>query len=227
MVGDLSDFVSRLWTALPKRWFAEQSPNLGALLSSIATPWVWLHSLITYVIAQTRLATATDGWLDLIAFDYFGRNLSRRTSETDLAYRSRIQAALLQEAATRSAVEAGLQSLIGTQPSIFEPANCMDTGSYGSAASSPNALDTGMAYGQAGGWGSLQLPLQFFATVTRPATPGVGMLAGYGTPNGGYGEGAISYIDLSLLPGSVADTDIQATLCRLLPVNAVAWLRII
>jgi hypothetical protein len=163
----------------------------------------------------------------LIAFDYFGRNLSRRTSETDFAYRGRIQAALLQEAATRSAVEAGLQNLVGTQPAIFEPANCMDTGSYGAVTTSPDTLDTGMAYGQAGGWGSLQLPLQCFVTVTRPATPGVGMLAGYGTPNGGYGEGVISYVDLSLLPGTVADADVQATLCRLLPVNAVAWLRII
>jgi hypothetical protein len=227
MLGDLSDFVSRLRTVLPKRWFAEQSPNLDALLTSIATPWVWFYGLITYVITQTRLATATDGWLDLIALDYFGRNLIRRTSETDFAYRSRIQAAMLQEAATRSAVEAGLQGLVGTQPAIFEPANCMDTGSYGAVTTSSDTLDTGMAYGQAGGWGSLQLPLQFFVTVTRPATPGVGMLAGYGTPNGGYCEGVISYVDLSLLPGTVADADVQATLCRLLPVNAVAWLRII
>ena len=227
MVGDLSDFVSRLRTVLPKRWFAEQSPNLESLLSSIATPWVWLYSLIAYVITQTRLATATDGWLDLIAFDYFGRNLVRGMGETDFAYRGRVQVALLQEAATRSAVEAGLQDLIGTQSAIFEPANCMDTGSYGTATTGTNTLDTGMAYGQAGGWGSLQLPLQFFVTVTRPATPGVGLLAGYGTPNGGYGEGAISYIDLSLLPGNVADADIRATLCRLLPINAVAWLRII
>jgi hypothetical protein len=227
MVGDLSDFVSRLRAVLPKRWFAEQSPNLVALLSSIATPWVWLYGLIAYVITQTRLATATDGWLDLIAFDYFGRNLSRRSSEADFAYRGRIQTALLREAATRSAVEAGLLNLIGSQPAIFEPANCMDTGSYGTVTTTPNALNTGMAYGQAGGWGSLQLPLQFFVAVTRPATPGVGMLAGYGTPNGGYGEGAISYINLSLLPGNVVDADIQATLCRLLPINAVAWLRII
>jgi hypothetical protein len=200
MLGDLSDFVSRLRTVLPKRWFAEQSPNLDALLTSIATPWVWFYGLITYVITQTRLATATDGWLDLIALDYFGRNLIRRTSETDFAYRSRIQAAMLQEAATRSAVEAGLQGLVGTQPAIFEPANCMDTGSYGAVTTSSDTLDTGMAYGQAGGWG---------------------------TPNGGYCEGVISYVDLSLLPGTVADADVQATLCRLLPVNAVAWLRII
>jgi hypothetical protein len=129
--------------------------------------------------------------------------------------------------ATRSAVEAGLLGLIGTQPAIFEPANCMDTGSYGASASAANTPCTGMAYGQAGGWGSLHLPFQFFVTATRPPTPGVGMIAGYGTSNGGYGEGAISYVDLSLLPGHVTDADVQAMLCKLLPVNAVAWLRII
>ena len=52
------------------------------------------------------------------------------------------------------------------------------------------------------------------------------MLSGYGTSGGGYGEGAISYVDLSLLPGHVTDQDIQSMLCSLLPVNAIAWLRI-
>ncbi|MGD0103384.1 MAG: hypothetical protein ABSC06_05030 [Rhodopila sp.] len=226
MTGDLSDFVSRLRALLPKRWFAEQSPNLEALLVSIATPWVWLYSFITYVITQTRLVTATDEWLDLIAIDYFGYHLRRKTNEPDFSYRGRIQAALLQEAATRSAVAAGLENLTGTQPNIFEPANCMDTGSYGVMAATPNMPGTGMAYGLTGGWGSLRLPLQFFVTVTCPATPGVGMLAGYGTSAGGFGEGTISYVDLSLLPGHVTDADIQATLFSLLPVNAVAWLRI-
>jgi hypothetical protein len=84
-----------------------------------------------------------------------------------------------------------------------------------------------MAYGLAGGWGSLRLPLQFFITAIRPATPGISMVAGYGTSNGGYGEGAINYVDLALLPGHVSDADIEATLCSLLPVNATAWLRII
>jgi hypothetical protein len=227
MTGDLSDFVSRLRTVLPKRWFSERSPNLDALLVSIATPWVWLYNFITYVVTQTRLATATDVWLDLIASDYFGHKLDRRNNEADSPYRGRIQAALLQESATRSAVSAGLEYLVGTQPIIFEPANCMDTGSYGTSVATPIIPGTGMAYGQAGGWGSLQLPLQFFVTVNRPATLGLGLLAGYGTTNGGYGEGAISYVDLSLVPGHITDADIQATLTSLLPVNAVAWLRII
>lgn len=227
MTGDLPDFVSRFRAVLPKRWFAEQSPNLEAVLTSLATPWVWLYGLITYAVTQTRLMTATEAWLDLISNDYFGHTVSRKPNEADFSYRNRIQKALLHEAATRSAVSAGLENLTGNRPIIFEPGNCMDAGSYGGLADGPNMPGTGMAYGLAGGWGSLKLPLQVFVTVIRPATPGLGMLAGYGTSNGAYCEGAISYVDLSLLPGYVSDADIQATLCSLLPINAVAWLRLI
>ncbi len=226
MTGDLTDVVSRLRAVLPKRWFAEQSPNLSAILQCIATPWVWLYSLITYVICQTRLSTATDNWLDLISFDFFGNMVSRKPSESDANFRSRIQAALLREAATRTAVISGLGALLGSPPTIFEPANCMDTGSYGALIQNSNSSGIGLAYGTAGGWGSLELPLQFFVTATRRPTSGVGMLAGYSTPNAGYGEGAISYIDLSILPGNVTDQDTQSTLFSLLPVNAIAWLRI-
>ena len=227
MTGDLVDFVSRLRAVLPKRWFAEQSPNLEAVLAGLATPWVWLYGLISYVIMQTRLTTASDDWLDLISNDYFGDRLDRKPNEPDFSYRSRIKKALLHEAATRSAISAGMEDLTGTRPIIFEPANCMDTGSYGSSGGGGNTPSTGMAYGLAGGWGSLALPLQVFVTVTRPATPGLGMLGGYGASNGGYREGAISYVDLSSLPGHVSDADIQATLSSLLPINAVAWLRLI
>ena len=225
MTGDQADFLSRIQAALPKRWFAEQSPNLLAILRSLSAPWAWIYGSIAYVVSQTRLSTATDDWLDLISYDYFGRQLSRKTNESDMNYRARISGALLREAATRSAVSSGLETLIGTPPIIFEPANCMDTGSYGSPPGN-FSLPCGLAYGRAGGWGSLALPLQFFVTVSRPPTPGISMLAGYGTPNAGYGEGAISYLDLTLLPGNVTDQDIQTTLCSLLPANAVAWLRI-
>jgi hypothetical protein len=85
----------------------------------------------------------------------------------------------------------------------------------------------GLAYGQTGGWGNLNLPLQFFISVKRPAAPGVAMLAGYGITTGAYGAGSISYVDLSGLPGQVTDHDIRSTLLNLLPVNAVAWLQII
>jgi hypothetical protein len=227
MTGDLVDIVLRLRSTLPKRWFAETSPNLDALLVSIASPWVWFYDLINYVIRQGRISTASDKWLDLIASDYFGSNLRRKASETDIAYSARIRSALLREAATRSAIMGGLQSLTGTQPVIFEPANCGDTGGYGALSNDPVAQPTGLAYGQAGGWGNLDLPYQFFVTAARPQVPGVSMVAGYGTPGGGYGQGGLGYVAISLLPGQVSDAEIQKALRDLLPITAVAWLRII
>jgi hypothetical protein len=224
--GDLNDIVSRFRTVLPKRWFAEKSPNLNAVLQSIAAPWVWLYDTISYVISQARLSTATDYWLDLISYDYFGDLLSRNSGESDACFRTRVKAALQRQAATRSAVSAGLQALTGARSIIFEPAACVDTGCYGTLAKDPNIVQTGLAYGEVGGWGSLNMPLQFFVTAVRPPNPAINMLAGYGTPNAGYGEGTISYVDLSVLPGHVTDEDIKATLSSLLPVNAVAWLRI-
>ncbi len=226
MTGSRSDIISRLWAVLPKRWFAEQAPNLSAILCSIATPWAWLYEMTNYVRCQARLGTATDTWLDFISSDYFGDDLNRKIDESDQGYRARIQAALLREAATRSAVSAGLEALVGTPPIIFEPANCMDTGSYGAQSPGPAIAGTGLAYGVAGGWGNLTMPQQFFITTARPPSAGVGMLAGYGDSAGGYGDGVISYIDLALLPGHVSDQEIQSTLCSLLPVNAIAWLRI-
>lgn len=226
MAGDLADIVSRLWAVLPDRWFGEQSPNLEALLRCIATPWVWLYGSINYVIAQTRLLSATDQWLDLISRDYFGSRLGRKINEGDVSYRSRIQRELLRDAGTRAAVSSGIADLTGTVPQIFEPANCMDTGSYAAGDGSSNLPGSGLAYGVTGGWGNLNLPFQFFVSTTRPATAGVAWLAGYGTSNGGYGESAIGYVDISSLPGHVTDQDIQSTVCRLLPVNATAWLRI-
>jgi hypothetical protein len=226
MVGDLADIVSRLRSALPRGWFSDRSPNLNAVLSSIAGPWTWLFDAISYTRAQCRLATATDKSLDLVALDFFGRRLSRRKNETDSALRFRIQAELLPDAATRGAICSGMKSIVGKPPFIFEPRNCGDTGSYGSLSMVADRSSTGAAYGCSGGWGNLQLPFQFFITTTRPAAPGVGFLAGYGVPCGGYGAGLVGYMDLSSLEGYVTDGEICATLRNLLPVNTVAWIHI-
>ncbi len=226
MRGDLSDFVSRLRSVLPKRWFADQAPHLTAVLTSLATPWVWLYDLLSYVVLQTRISTATGNWLDLIALDFFGSNLIRQSDESDSSYRSRILNTVLRGGATRPAVSAYIQLLTGSEPRIFEPARCSDTGSYSTLANGPLPPASGLGYGVAGGWGNLSLPFQFFVSISRPPTPVVGMLAGYGVNAGGYGQGSVAYVDLSLLPGQLTDETIQKDLSSLLPVNTVAWLQI-
>lgn len=227
MVGDLGDMVFRLRSALPNRWFSDASPNLGGLLSGLGTPWAWIYDRVTYVIQQARILTATDEWLDLIAFDFLGLMFARTPGEPDDAYRSRIQSALFREAGTRYAASTGLQTLTGNIPVIFEPANCGDTGGYGTLLEGALGAPPGLVYGALGGWGSLNLPLQFFVTVARPSSVGVNAVAGYGTSAGGFGEGAIYYANLAQLPNQVTDLDIQTELCGLMPINSVAWLRII
>jgi hypothetical protein len=227
MVGDLENFVFRLRTVLPKRWFGEQSPNLNAIIAGLATPWAWLYSLLSYVAQQARITTAVGTWLDLAAADYFGETLRRKPNEADTIYGTRIKKALLREAGTRRALKVFVLDICGSEPRIFEPAYCSDTGAYGAFTPGAGCPCFGLAYGVTGGWGNLNLPYQFFISIKRPASPGVAMLAGYGISTGAFGSGSISYVDLAQLPGQVTDEDIRSGLLCLLPVNAVAWLQIL
>ena len=227
MVGDLTDVVFRLKAVLPKGWFSDQSPNLSIILTCLAVPLVWLYDQLDYVKAQTRIGSATDAWLDLAAQDYLGCRCYRKAGETDAVYRLRIKKALLARAATRLALTSNILDLVGSLPVIFEPGSCQDAGSYGAIGPGPSVQPCGLAYGVVGGWGSLQLPYQVFLTVKRPIIYGEAGLAGYGTGASGYGVGPSAYLDLAELPGYVTDEDIQARICSSLPVNAVAWLRIV
>lgn len=226
MLGSVSDIVRRMHAVLPRRWFADQAPRLNAVLGAIATPLSWVYSLLQYVTCQTRLSTATDDWLDLIAYDFLGLQFNRKPGEGDAVYRFRIQNALLQESATRKALASALTQMTGGIPAIFEPANCGDTGAY-STFSGGTVQPFGLAYGSAGGWGSLTMPFQFFVTVSRHSAPEIAMIGGYNTFGGGYSGAALSYINPNTLPGRLTDEDIRSALTKLLPINAVAWLRII
>ncbi len=227
MLGDVTDITGRLRAVLPNRWFSDVSPNLTALLNCLATPWAWLYSQIQYVIDQTRLSSATDRWLDLIAFDFFGDGLPRENGESDPGYRERIQWAMLQSAATRPAISAIMNHLTGFMPILFEPDHAEDTGAYGAGNAGAGQGACNLAYAVTGGWGNLNLPFQFFATVRRPRIEGVSYVSGYGIGAGGYGIGAISYVDIAMVVGNVSDGDIASTLSAALPVNTTAWLRLI
>ena len=76
MTGDQQDMMARLRTVLPTRWFPDSAPVLDGLLSGLASGWSWAYQQLQYVKAQTRIATATDVWLDIIANDYFGNRLA-------------------------------------------------------------------------------------------------------------------------------------------------------
>jgi hypothetical protein len=222
MTGDQQDILARLRIVLPARWFPDSAPVLDALLNGLAFGWSWVYQQFQYVKAQTRIATATDIWLDIIALDFFGDRLIRRAAQSDAAFLSRIQRELFRERGTRSAIVSVLQDLTGRAPIVFEPARSSDTGGY----TSLGGLGGGVGYGIAGGWGSLSLPFQCFITAYRPLGSGIAAVSGWGGSVGGYGGGTIEYASLEMVQGQVTDGDIFAAVADVLPVTVIGWTRI-
>lgn len=221
MIGDQQDMLVRLKAALPAGWFADSTPVLDAVLQGPGWSWSWAYGALDYVRKQARLATTTDVWLDVAARDLFGSRVSRR-GQGDVAFRAQIRREVLRERGTRAAVVSVLTDITGRQPTVFEPARSSDTGAWGQAG----GLAVGLAYGAAGGWGSLALPYQAFVTAYRPSGSGIANVAGWSAPAGGYGAGAIEYGDLSMTQTPVTDADIYAAVASVMPVAAVAWTRI-
>jgi hypothetical protein len=219
MMGDQQDMVTRMRAVLPTRWFPDEAPVLDGLLSGLSSAWSWAYDQLQYVKAQTRIATTSDIWLDIVAQDFFGDNIGRRVGQSDDAFRNSIQQNLFRERGTRGAIIAELLDLTGRAPGVFEPARPTDTGGYGSLT----ATDTGAAYGMAGGWGNLGLPFQCFIAAFRPVGIGIAAVAGWGEPVGGYGQGTIEYASLDMLQGQVTDDDIYAAVAEVLPVATIGW----
>jgi hypothetical protein len=226
MIGDKSDFIFRLKSTLPSRWFADSSPMLDTLLACLSAAWVNLYALLGYVRNQTRIATATESWLDVIANDFFGTALARRSAESDTAFRARIIQELVRERATRVAVCNALLDLTGQQPTIFEPAMSCDSGALVAGGLGAQPAGGGIGYGVAGGWGSLKLPFQFFVTAFRPTSDGVALLPGWGASAAGYCQGSTSYAGSQAALAAMADDDIRNAVLTVLPVAVTAWIRI-
>ena len=223
MTGDQQDMLARLRGVLPTHWFPDSAPLLDAVLNGLASSWTWIYGTLQYVRAQTRISTATDIWLDVIALDFFGDSLARWPNQEDSVFRGRIQRNLFRERGTRAGVIAALQYLTGQVPTVFEPARATDTGGYGSLTYPA----TGLAYGATGGWGSLALPFQCFITAYRPVGTGIAFVSGWGGNGGGYGEGALEYADLDMIQGQVTDQSIYATVADALPVASIGWVNIV
>src|SRR5260364_217226 len=184
---------NRFKSLLP-RWFGNQTPVLDALL-------------------QTRLQTATGGWLDLIAADFFGDALKRGPAQSDAAFRPRIRARLSGERATRAGLTQALDDLTGREPRVFEPQRIMDTGCYRGPR---------LAYGLQGGYGSRQRAYQCFVTAYRPRIAGLPFVAGYRIPCGAYKTPSrAAYARRS----GLTDADIVDAVNHVKPVGATVWIR--
>jgi hypothetical protein len=215
MIGDSDDIRQRIKTLLPEGWFRGDTPVLDALLSGMAYGLSLVYSLIQYAKAQARIATASDGFLDLVSYDFFGTALPRRQQEMDDPFRARILATLLREKATRNGMIAALVALTGRTPKVFEPGRPADTGAYGASI---------WGYGVAGGYGSLAHRAQAFITAFRPAGSGIPYVAGYGATSGGYSTPSrASWCSLGQVQGFVTDSDILATIDRVKPAGTIMW----
>jgi len=214
MQGDQSDFFTRIKSLLPNGWFGDNSSVLDALLWGMSQALAWCFSLYLYAKAQTRLLTATDGWLDLIAYDFFGNSL-QRGNLTDSSLRNKIQINIFRERGTRHAVSKVLYDLTGRYPTITEPQLPADVGYYGGLS----------GYGVAGGYGSLVMPYQAFVTVYRSPSVGLPFIAGYGTSTGGYSQASrADYASASQI--GLTDADLIAAVEAVRPAGTTIWMQI-
>lgn len=217
--GNQPDIVNRLKRLQPPGWFAEgATPIRDALLTGIANVLAYVFSLFTYLKLQTRIATMTDGFLDMTAGDYFGDGLQRELNQSDASYRSRIQAELLPLKNTRQAIINALTLITGRAPIVFEPGRIQDTGAYNAGT---------LAYNTAGGYGSMQYPFQCFVVAYRPLGSGIPNIAGYNIPTGAYNTGSqASYVSLSQITGQITDGDIYAAVEGVRMGACIIWMRI-
>lgn len=172
MTGDTSDIFARLKTALPLRWFgsaADTVPIIDGVLWGIASLLSFAYSLYAYAKLQTRILTATDTWLDLIAADFFGGTVARGAGQSDAGFRAAILANMFRAKATRQAISSILYQLTGVVPTIIETWRPADTGAYGSLTMLAFGPD---GYAVAGAYGNTTLACQLFIT-SAPGLAGI------------------------------------------------------
>ena len=217
--GDANDIRQRIKALLPARWFPDSTPVLDALLSGFAWSLSFIYDLTQYAKLQTRITTATDGFLDLISYDFFGNTLPRRIQEFDNPFRARILATLLREKATRKGMYDALVNLTGRAPIIFEPTRPADTGGW-------SRPDRGWSQ-SVGGWGSMKWRAQVFITAFRPLGAGIPNVVGWnGTGAGWSRSGQNKWSSRTQIVGAVTDTDIYALIDAVKPAGTTAWVRI-
>lgn len=189
-MGDQADISARLFRWLPSRWFpADQGTLIFAIVSGLAAGLSSIHAMIAYTALQVRIATATDGFLDLIAGDFFGARLPRQASELDPLYSARIRREILRERVTREAIDRVVYDITGNHPVIVEPNRVSDIGGW----------RQGFAWG-VGCYGSKGVPFQLFVTTPRQNPNRFPLMAGWRAYCGGYGGWASAWALPSIFP---------------------------
>ena len=209
-IGSQADCFARLKALIPRSWF-KASPNFDATLQGAAWALSRLYALLMYARLQMRIRSAADGFLDIVANDYFGAAMARLTQEGDTSFRGRILANLFAKGPTRKDMAHVLTLLTGNAPAIFEPGNAADSGGY----------DGGAFFDAAGAWGD-PLAYQAFVTAYRPAVNDMS-LGEYDSPRE-WLDASGYYSDAQ--PASVSDAAIAAAVESTRPLGTIVWLRI-
>jgi hypothetical protein len=214
--GDSDNLVERVRQILPRRWFHWDAPIRDALLGGIADGAAWNYALLAFVRLQSRIASSTGIFLDLIGWDFFGGRFVRRNGESDSSFRPRIILEILRPRQTRAAIIRMLTDLTGRAPVVREFFNPGDAGGY-------NIPQMG-GYGTGPGfYGSLQFPNTVFITAYRSPEQGIPAVDGYGGYAGGYGIGTIEYVNLNFVAGNLTDAEIYQDVRDTVAAGVIPW----
>ncbi len=71
------------------------------------------------------------------------------------------------------------------------------------------------------------LPYQAFVTAFLPAGTGIPYVAGYGTPDGGYGQASQAELaSIRMIQDAVTDAEIYAAIDSVKPAGTIVWTHI-
>jgi hypothetical protein len=218
-IGTQAEIATRIFRWLPARWFPTgcgQGTLIFAIVSGLAAGFSMIYTTIAYAGLQVRIATATDGWLDLIAGDYFGNTLMRNAGEPDAAFSNRLRREILREKVTREALDRVIFDTTGNHPVLIEANRVSDVGAW----------RQGFAW-RTGSYGSAGLPFQIFVTSPRQNPVPFPILGGWRVLPAAYRGTGLAYSLPSIMPpAQPPDAAIIAAIERVRPAGITVWLQL-
>ncbi len=142
--------LSKLIALTPKNWYSDAALAFGGVYYGFiliaALEYGLFGDNINFVQLQTRISTATGGFLDLVSQDFLGSSLPRLPGEPDSSFRTRILAAVLREKATRNGMIAALNAINAPIMTMTEPWFPMDCGGYAEMDSQTGTLTSNSGF---------------------------------------------------------------------------------
>mgnify|MGYP003443158316 CR=1 FL=1 len=190
-----AEFAKRLASFFPVNWAGQDAHTVGVLSDIWAgisqTDYV-VHGKLLTVQQQISLLTAVGDQMDNIARDFFGDKFPRNSGESDSAYRTRIVTRLFQPIGTRPGMEDGIETALGTAPTVMEKTEFYQTGAW----SDNDDVASGAAY-DSGGYMDGSTVCGPFAYDTSGAVLGAGSTISPAHPGAiGYDEAGAYALEL-------------------------------